>query len=210
MKHISKEQKNMVVALLAVAVLCAIILGLTDQFTRGPIAEAKRLTMLNALMQVLPEHANDPLDDQKQVAGTSYYIARDAAHKVVAFAWEVVAPDGYSGSIHLLMGVDATGQTIGIRVTDHRETPGLGDGIVHDKDWLASFGHQTLASRHWAVKKDGGDFDQFTGATISPRAVVNAVHRGLQQFARDREALFQPAVSKTPVKSEQTGVTSES
>ncbi|MDQ6979787.1 MAG: RnfABCDGE type electron transport complex subunit G [Mariprofundaceae bacterium] len=194
MKHITKEQKRMVVALLAVAVVCAIILGLTDRFTRGPIAEAKRQSMMNALMQVLPEHANDPLSDQKIVAGTAYFIARDAAHKVIAFAWEAIAPDGYSGSIHLLIGVDATGQTIGIRVTDHRETPGLGDGIVHNQDWLASFAHQTLDSRHWAVKKDGGDFDQFTGATISPRAIVNAVHRGLQQFAHDREALLQPAV----------------
>jgi electron transport complex protein RnfG len=196
MKYISKEQRTMVLALLVVAVLCAIILGLTDQLTRDPIAEAQRQSMMKALMQVLPEHANDPLSDQKVVAGKSYYIARNANGSIVAFAWEEVAPDGYSGSIRLLMGVDATGQTIGIRVTDHRETPGLGDGIVHNQDWLATFGHQSLDSRHWAVKKDGGDFDQFTGATISPRAIVKAVHRGLMQFAHDQVVLLQGATDQ--------------
>ncbi len=185
------EQRRMVLTLLIVAVLAALLLGITAQLTRQPIAEAQRQAMMQSLMQVLPAHANDPLTDTVDDDGIHYFIARDAQGKVTALAWEAVAPDGYSGSIHLLIGVRPTGSIIGIRITDHRETPGLGDGIVRNKAWLASFVGQRLESRRWAVKKDGGDFDQFTGATISPRAVVKTVHASLQHFARRHAQLMQ-------------------
>lgn len=187
---ISDEQKKMVVALFLVAALSGFILAVTDYFTREPIAEAIRQNTMKALMNVLPDHANDPLTDQVTESGIDYYVARNSKGDVLAFAWEQIAPDGYNGSIHILIGVDATGKTVGIRVTDHRETPGLGDVITKDIAWLTSFIGHTLQSRNWAVKKDGGDFDQFTGATISPRAVVRAVHKGLEQFMRDRKQLL--------------------
>ncbi len=192
--NITNEQKKMVVALLLVAVISAFILAITDYFTREPIAEAIRQTTMKALMKVLPQHANDPLSDRINEDGVAYYTARNADGKAIAFAWEQIAPDGYSGSIHLLMGVDITGTTIGIRITDHRETPGLGDAISNNEAWLASFVGHTLTSFHWAVKKDGGDIDQFTGATISPRAVVRAVHEGLQQFDKNKMTILSQSV----------------
>jgi len=198
---ITNEQKKMVVALLLVAVISAFILAVTNYFTREPIAEAIRQTTMKALMKVLPQHANDPLADRITEHGIAYYIARNADGQAIAFAWEQVAPDGYSGSIHLLMGVDTTGTTIGIRITDHRETPGLGDGISNNEAWLASFIDHTLTSFDWAVKKDGGDIDQFTGATISPRAVVRAVRQGLTQFDNNKTMILsKSAVTATKKK----------
>ena len=108
------------------------------------------------------------------------YIARQDDRPVAAIL-EATAPDGYSGAIQLLVGVDFTGTVLGTRVTEHHETPGLGDKIeLRLSDWITHFSGKTIATgndAHWAVKKDGGDFDQFTGATITPRAVVNAVKR---------------------------------
>ena len=101
--------------------------------------------------------------------------------KPVAAVLETTAPDGYSGAIQLLVGADFNGTVLGTRVTEHHETPGLGDKIeLRLSDWITHFAGKKISGAddaHWAVKKDGGDFDQFTGATITPRAVVNAVKR---------------------------------
>lgn len=108
------------------------------------------------------------------------YIARKDDTPVAA-VMEATAPDGYSGAIQLLVGADFNGTVLGSRVTEHHETPGLGDKIeMKHGDWITSFAGKIIHGAddsHWAVKKDGGDFDQFTGATITPRAVVNAVKR---------------------------------
>lgn len=108
------------------------------------------------------------------------YIARKDDTPVAAVI-EATAPDGYSGVIQLLVGADFNGTILGTRVTEHHETPGLGDKIeLRLSDWITHFAGKKIAGTsdpHWAVKKDGGDFDQFTGATITPRAVVNAVKR---------------------------------
>ncbi len=99
--------------------------------------------------------------------------------KKTAYAFETVAPDGYAGRIRLLVGITPTGTILGVRVLEHQETPGLGDKIeTRISDWILSFSQQQLRSDNladWAVKKDGGKFDQFAGATITPRAVVNQV-----------------------------------
>ena len=101
--------------------------------------------------------------------------------KAVAAVMEATAPDGYSGAIQLLVAADFKGTVLGTRVTEHHETPGLGDKIeLRISDWITLFADKVIHGQndsHWAVKKDGGDFDQFTGATITPRAVVNAVKR---------------------------------
>lgn len=108
------------------------------------------------------------------------YIARMDDTPVAAIL-EATAPDGYSGAIRLLVGADFNGTVLGTRVTEHHETPGLGDKIeLRLSDWITHFAGKSIGGEndaHWAVKKDGGDFDQFTGATITPRAVVNAVKR---------------------------------
>lgn len=187
----------MVLALTGVALVATLLLGVTDMVTREPIRNAQRAMLHSTLEQVLPPHANSPIDDQISVKRngrpTPVYLARDADGKLLALAWEVTAPDGYSGAIHILMGVRPGGAIHAVRVTEHQETPGLGDGIVRNKPWIDFFSGRTLSNTHWAVKKDGGDFDQFTGATITPRAVVKAVKKGLEFFEANRQLLMKRA-----------------
>jgi len=195
----NREQLKMVVALTAVAVVAVLVLGFADMFTREPIAEAKKAALHKALAEVLPEHANDPLNDAFDVDldGTSerFFPARGKTGAITALAWEAKAPDGYSGTIRILMSVLPDGSVNAIRITDHRETPGLGDGIIKNDRWIGSFGGRSLDNTRWAVKKDGGDFDQFTGATITPRAVVKAVAKGLAMFRANRDRLLNPVVT---------------
>jgi len=185
-----REQWRMVWALAAVAVVATALLAIADRWTRAPIAEAQRQALHQALAQVLPPHANDPQQGMVEVMRGGrplrLYPARDTDGRLLALAWEEIAPDGYSGAIRILMAVDPAGVLQAVRVTEHRETPGLGDGIEHNQAWLDAFAGKTLDNAHWAVKKDGGDFDQFTGATITPRAVVKAIHAGLMFFAEHR------------------------
>jgi len=177
-----------------VAAIAAILLGLTDIATREPIAAAQKAALHQALRQVLPQHANDPQNDRITMGPADdkvdIYPARDSDGHTVGLAWEVVAPDGYSGSIHILVGVRPDERIYAIRVTEHHETPGLGDGIVKNHNWVSSFMNQSLNSKIWKVKKDGGDFDQFTGATISPRAVVKAVKSALLFFNSHKQAIL--------------------
>jgi electron transport complex protein RnfG len=202
---VDKEQWQMVIALVLVAVIAAGLLGVTDIFTREPIARAQREALRKALQQVLPEHANDAQAEMISLgAGDDavlIYPARDAQKALNGLAWEVVAPDGYSGSIRLLVGIRPDGRVQAIRVTSHRETPGLGDGIAKNVKWLASFVGRGLEGVKWAVKKDGGDFDQFTGATISPRAVVKAV-KGALHFYQDRRQQILASIAAQQARSE--------
>ena len=117
-----------------------------------------------------------------------------------AAIFETIAPDGYSGSISLLIAIDAEGIIAGVRVVKHRETPGLGDYIEHARsNWIFGFDGRSLSnpvSARWKVRKDGGDFDHVTGATITPRAIVKAVHRTLQYFANHRDHVFSSIETK--------------
>ena len=185
----SREQSLMVIALVAVATVCTVLLGLTNRVTEGPIAKAEQNALYTALAAVLPAHDNNPIHDvlhidDTQAGKVTLYLARDGDGRVVGAAFETVAPDGYSGNIYILVGVDRDGRVHAIRITNHHETPGLGDGIVKNHKWVDSFSGKGLTGTRWAVKKDGGDFDQFTGATISPRAVVKAVKKALEFYQR--------------------------
>lgn len=166
--------------------------GLTaaiDQLTKNTIADQAAKQQNALFQQVIPadRYNNDLLQSCYLVTapelgkGThKVYIARQG-EQAVAAVMEATAPDGYSGAIQLLVGADFSGTVSGSRVTEHHETPGLGDKIeLRISDWITHFAGKTIASESdatWAVKKDGGQFDQFTGATITPRAVVNAVKR---------------------------------
>ena len=116
------------------------------------------------------------------------------------------APDGYGGAIELIVGINADGTVAGVRVVAHKETPGLGDKIDARKSrWIDAFAGRSLADpapAQWAVQKDGGVFDQFTGATITPRAVTAAVKRTLQFFEANREALLAPAATGSDTRHE--------
>lgn len=166
--------------------------GLTaaiNQMTKTTIAEQASLQQKALFDQVLPaERYNNALVESCYLVTAPelgkgehrVYIAR-LNDKPVAAVLEATAPDGYSGAIQLLVGADFNGTVLGTRVTEHHETPGLGDKIeLRLSAWITHFAGKKINGgndSHWAVKKDGGDFDQFTGATITPRAVVNAVKR---------------------------------
>jgi electron transport complex protein RnfG len=115
----------------------------------------------------------------------------------VAAVLASIAPDGYAGTIKLLVGINYDGSIAGVRVVSHKETPGLGDAIEAERsDWILGFNGHSLrepGEERWKVKKDGGIFDQFSGATITPRAIVAAVHNTLSYYQNNREALFAAA-----------------
>ncbi|MBF0281549.1 MAG: RnfABCDGE type electron transport complex subunit G [Zetaproteobacteria bacterium] len=198
--NIDREQWQMVMALFIVGLLTTFLLALTDIFTHEPIAQAKRTALHSALTEVLPPYTNQPLDETLTIATPTLkdehhllYSARDANGNIVGFAWETIANDGYAGSIYILMGVNSEGRMHAMRITDHKETPGLGDGITKNQPWIDHFNGQTLNTIVWGVKKDGGDFDQFTGATITPRAVIKTLHQELLWFSQSRQQIFKAA-----------------
>lgn len=175
---------RMVAALVGVCIVAAVVLAVTDRVTREPIAEQRRQEVVRALAAVLPPHTNHADRDTRQVTPDggepiTLHLAKWDG-QWVGTALKVTAPDGYSGNIEVMVGVDRKGALTGVAILSHAETPGLGDRVTKDPDWLPSFRGRTLENTRWAVKKDGGDIDQFTGATITPRAVVNAVHRALE------------------------------
>lgn len=178
-----------------------LVLALMNFGTRSTIAERRLEDLRASLSQVLPEaiYDNNPATDTLRVAVdgselTVYRARRGSAVTGVAFQ---MAPAGYSGRIHLLLGIDPQGRLLGVRVLSHTETPGLGDKIeIARSDWITRFTGLSLGDPpedKWAVKKDGGPFDQFAGATITPRAVVNGVRDGLRLFAARRDVLLQEA-----------------
>ena len=134
------------------------------------------------------------LDPETQGVGVN--IPGAFAEYVRIPAFNVVAPDGYSGNIEIMVGVDPAGVVTGVAILRHAETPGLGDKIALPA-YTDRFRGQRLEGTDWRVKKDGGDFDQLTGATISPRAVVGAIRSGLEFFRDHREAIVAAAEEAT-------------
>ena len=181
----------------------------THLATKHQILENERnRLMLNVAKVLDPDrYDNDPVRDFMDLADPEllapnvdnsggetrvYRAFKDG--KPVAAVFPIVAPDGYNGAIRLLMAIQYDGAVSGVRVLNHRETPGLGDVIeISKSEWIIDFTGKTLdnpSAAGWKVKKDDGVFDQFTGATITPRAIVTAVHRGLRLFQKHRMTLF--------------------
>ena len=194
--------KNSLVLALFAAVTVAEV-AITQQTTESRIAEAERAAQIRALGEILPAHSydnalldniiylNEPALGHRQ--DTPAYLA-SANGKPAAVILQTSTADGYNGRITLLVGIMADGRLSGVRAIQHKETPGLGDDIDLAKSpWIKSFDGKSLnnpAESGWAVKKDRGDFDQFAGATITPRAVVAAVHNALQYFDQNQANLF--------------------
>jgi Na+-translocating ferredoxin:NAD+ oxidoreductase subunit G len=190
--------------LAAFAVVGGGLVALTEQLTRERISENERRAMLRSLQEILPadEYDNDLVADTVELPDTRGLgidgpVVIHRAWKndePVAALFPVVAPDGYGGPIRLLMGVYTDGRVAGVRVTRHSETPGLGDPIeVRRSNWILDFQDRQLSDepdKKWQVRADGGEFDQFTGATITPRAVVRAVRRGLVYFEANQSLIF--------------------
>jgi electron transport complex protein RnfG len=191
------------VALLGgVALLTSAAIGVADHLTRADIAQRRLEDLQITLQQVVPAkyYDNDLVSDTVTVDyGGRPLVAYRARRggQVQAVCYQVSAPGYGNTAMVIAIGVDRTGTLLGARVISHNETPGLGDKIELSKsDWILSFTGRSLNDPQpdkWAVKKDGGAFDQFTGATITPRAVVKAVKAGLEFFAAHRALLLDEA-----------------
>jgi Na+-translocating ferredoxin:NAD+ oxidoreductase subunit G len=188
--------------LAAIGLLAAGLLAGLDALTRERIAEQRRALELRQLAAVMPKanFDNDPVQGRIAVQASRWLGRQEArvwrgrlGDAATLLVVEATAPDGYSGDIDLLIGVLADGRVSGVRVLDHRETPGLGDRIEVERDaWITGFDRRSLgdpARERWTVKRERGDFDQFAGATVTPRAVVRAVARALAFVERHGEAL---------------------
>lgn len=184
------------------ALVASALLGVGDWSTKDAIKLRHEEDLKASLAQVIPKelHDNDlsqstvfvPNDIASGGREIQVYQARKKG-MVTAAAFLLTAPDGYSGNIDMIVGMDRDGEILGVRVIAHAETPGLGDKIEIDKsDWILSFNGRSidnLTVEQWAVKKDGGAFDQFSGATITPRAVVNSIYRGLLFFDKHKSEI---------------------
>jgi len=180
-----RDVLRMVLVLGVVCIAAALGLARVYDLTKEPIAEAKREEVLRAIRAVLPAFDNEPDRDAVEAEGATYFPGR-AAGRPVGAAFPVSSPEGYSGTIEALVGVDPEGRVTGVAILAHAETPGLGAKFTNP-GFLDQFRGKTLAGARWSVKKDGGEFDQITGATITPRALVKAIQQGLEDFERNRE-----------------------
>lgn len=208
MKELFASIRRNAIGLAIFAVVTAGAIAVTQVMTADRIAYNIKAAEARALNQILPasSYDNDLLNDtidvdsrfNQQLLGpladnALIYRARKNG-LVSAVILPAVAPDGYTTNIDLIVGINRDGSLAGVRVVAHRETPGLGDKIdTRKSDWVLSFANKSLnnpMSEQWAVKKDGGDFDQFTGATITPRAVVRAVKRALMFFDMHKDLLL--------------------
>jgi Na+-translocating ferredoxin:NAD+ oxidoreductase subunit G len=200
LKHASKTA----VTLIAFALVFTSLLAYVFNVTKAPIEKSEAEARMALFRQIVPEsmHNNDLLKDTISIApnillGNKLPIIANRArinNEPTAVILEAVAHDGYAGDIKLLIAIKYDGSIAGVRVLAHKETPGLGDYIdIAKNKWIKLFDGESLektANKNWLVKKDGGQFDYMAGATITPRAVVKAVHKALQYFAENKEALF--------------------
>lgn len=187
-----------------IALLGTALLASVNAVTYERIAEQEKNRVMQQLNAIVPASAfnNDLLQDMIEVQDENAFQHPDPVPVYrarfdgvpVAVLMIVTAADGYNGDIRILVGIDKQGVIQGARIVSHRETPGLGDPIeLARSDWILGFANTSLSqpgSEGWKVKKDGGQFDQFTGATISPRAVVAAVHNSLVYFSANKASLF--------------------
>ncbi len=192
-------------SLALVAVIGTALLAGVDRLTKTRIAEQEKRAILDQLGQLIsPDLYNNELqqdlfsfqDDLYFPKGQTVIAYRARLDgKAVAVVLKLAAVNGYNGKINLLVGINENGTLSGVRVTSHKETPGLGDAIeVERNDWILGFYGRALDNPPpdgWAVKRDGGEFDQFTGATVTPRAVVEAVRLTLEFFQQHKSFLFE-------------------
>jgi electron transport complex protein RnfG len=186
------------------AVVGTSFVAVTEYNTRQAIAENERRVLLRNLHALLPAEKldNDIVSDTRLIAASPLlgtvnkspvYRAR-LRGEPVAVVFNSIAPNGYSGKIHLLVGIYFDGSIAGVRTIKHAETPGLGDAIeIQKSPWILDFDDKSLdnpARARWSVERDGGEFDQFTGATITPRAVIQAVEKTLLYYEKNADNLF--------------------
>lgn len=179
------------------------IVALTNYLTQDQIKRQEQKQLLSVLNQVIPQNMHDNDLYQACTLVSDPALGTDASMPVymatidnqpTAIAIETIAPDGYNGAIKIIVGIDQQGEITGTRILSHQETPGLGDKIdLRISNWVLSFVGKTVTQDNqsdWKVRKDGGQFDQFTGATITPRAVVKAVKGTVEYVNANRETIL--------------------
>ncbi len=187
-----------------IAAVCTGLVTITWQLTTARIAANEEAWLEQSLQPVLSGLYFDnnvtesmitlqpPHDLPGSEAAVIYRVY--AENQPVAALFLVTARDGYSGPIRVLVGIDVNGSVTGVRVVEHRETPGLGDRVEASRsDWVLQFDGHSLHEPEpggWAIKRDGGQFDQLTGASVTPRAVIKAIRETLQYFDANAEAIF--------------------
>ncbi|MBL7076975.1 MAG: RnfABCDGE type electron transport complex subunit G [Kiritimatiellae bacterium] len=185
------ESLRLVVVLTIICSVAGALLAVVHDVTADPIASAGTKEKGDAIMQVLPPCDNNPGEDLVKVDadGTAwtFYVARKEG-RFAGAAFESVSAQGYGGDIAIMVGVNAEGTVQGVQVLAHKETPGLGAWISGDK-FRGQFAGRSIADTKWAVTKDGGNIDQITAATISSRAVTEAVKAGLDIFTANTSAI---------------------
>lgn len=180
------------------------VVALTQYLTKDQIQHQQQVQLAATLNQVIPPELHDNALNRTCITVRSPLLGtQEPMHAYIAklngepsaIAIEAIAPDGYNGAIKIIVGIDNQGRILATRVLMHQETPGLGDKIdLRISDWILSFSGKSITESNqtqWAVKKDGGMFDAFTGATITPRAVVNAVKNTLTFVNDNRNSLYQ-------------------
>lgn len=216
MKGISRATLFTAINLLAFTVVGTAVLAFTFNLTHDRIAKTEEAAKLKLIMQIVPQSLFDndiiadtlTIDASKELGTdrpTTAYRAR-LQGKPSAAVLEAVAPDGYSGKISLIIAIREDASISGVRVVSHKETPGLGDYIEFAKNpWIGLFdgaSHARYKEGDWKVKKDGGKIDYMAGATISPRAIVKAVHTAMHYYEENRDKLF---VEAAPGPQQETG-----
>ena len=192
------------VTLAAIAAICTTLVATTYHLTKDRIAANERAFLERKLAPVLGSIAFEgSISESKRLIKAPHDLpGREDAlvyrvysdDRPVAALFAVTAPDGYAGPIRILLGIDVNGVVTGLRVLEHRETPGLGDKIEESKsDWVYQFAGKSLgdpAVEDWSIRRDGGEFDQLSGASVTPRAVINAVRGTLLYFDANRDQVF--------------------
>jgi len=199
-----KKISTTAVAMIIFSLAASTALSISYFITKSPIDESDAKAKRIFLNQVIPADLYDNnlvkdtisiepspmLGNKKNI---DVYRAKKK-NQVLAVIIESVAPDGYSGEIKTLVGIDKEDKILGVRVIAHKETPGLGDYIEIDKSqWIKNFDLKSLdkiSEKQWAVKKDGGDFDYVSGATITPRAVIKSTYKCLLYVKENKKRLF--------------------
>ncbi len=190
------------------AIITAGLIAFTQQGTKDKIVEQVKLARSKALLQIvaLSEFDNELLDDAFMLRPSEALGNSESVEAFIALKDQlpthlilpVVALEGYTGPIRLIMSIDMSGVIKGVRVIEHKETPGLGDKIdLKKSDWVLAFNGKSLdnlSETQWQVKKDGGEFDQLTGATITPRAIVRAVYQALTYFREHKDQILAQAL----------------
>ena len=180
--------------ILVLALICAVagsLLAWVQKVTYGPIQATERRVKNEAMKEVLPTHDNDPLSDKVEITdGDKLWVFNVAkqGQEYVGAAFESTTAKGYGGNITIMAGINASGKLEALKILKQKETPGLGAKIT-DPEWRAQFAGKDIASTVWAVKKDQGAIDHITAATISSRAVTEAVKDGLDVYIRNRSAI---------------------